>query len=716
MFTVIICSEKFYNQTKRNYSHVVEAVSKSDDCAFCIWDTDKALFEDALPDLESLLVGRSKWRAVVVHDSITFGIDAIDKRNPFDYVGAEKVLQAFNEKEILETLSDFEAFKKANKPVKQEDWDELDKKIAESESCIKAYRERKKSNYNAAVSKPLTRLGVWLYGIEGKYEPNISEEMPKELYDDAVAIDRKYYSALEEKKILASDIEQYHTLKYKYEILKDNFHMGAMVSKKPESILIISERVKARRDDAFYSPQGEYEELEYSNFCDDNLYSRKMRFIFFDIGMENHKKDPSDYLSFVSAMLVYATNELPELAVRAERVYKCNTVINKKKAVDFYSHYLSKLYKTRKILMRAMRARIDEMKKKDVTPEEALAAFEADSEIKVEIQSATKKEDLMSEYSKLGLAKDCPIEEYHYWYNQVQEITKRFIRYLREPRRALKKTVSGDFREQNTIENDRINNLNEYQLEDIQYRIDEEEEKMIKTTTESIFNTKKYNDMLDEADQEVRKAISQRMTRNKTLIAGLIACGTYFIGFLPLLFSTLNGVFSLSVSLMITGITVGLFALLGIVFLFVLRKRLIDRFKHFNYVMSGILSNIENGLAAFSRYLNHACNVMRGFSVFKKLEDKEDHRLNVIKKHINDIDVRINETEIMFTGDLDSIFVTDEEVKPYDYDFTIARDYTYEIPYYAEDTDVEFIVKGNVALSPVNYIESIKLTREELYD
>lgn len=715
MFTVIICSADFIHDTKSNYSHIIDAISKSEDCALCVWNTQAETFEQALPDLPKIISGKPQWRAIVVQDAITFGMDYINKRNPFDVVGSTRVIQDYDENRIFNIWEELEALETAGEKIDESLWAKLDELVAASRCSILEHRNTKRLKYDAAVRNPLTKLGVWLSGISDKH-PDKYEQVNPSFYDESTEINREYYRELLNNGVLVSEIEQYHILKSKYDILTSNFKTGSMLIKKPETILVVSERVKELAQEEFYSAPGEFEEIEYSNFCDDNLYVGKMRFLFFDITYENDRKSTKDYLAYLSSILTFAKHELPDNIVRSERVYKGETKINDERIVHFYTKYLSKLDKTRRVLLTSMKKRLGDYEKQDVSMEEAIETFEAEVTVPVVIQKEFNRNELMAKYKGIGLAKDCPGDEYHYWYNQVRDIMKKFIRFLREPRRALKKSVKTDFRLKNAIVSERAINLNEFQVEDIQYKLIEEEQKMIETTTVALFKTKEYTDKLEKADKEVRRGISQRMTRKKTVLVGVIAAVAYLFGFLPLIFSSVNDAKSLTFSAIVTGIAIALFLVAGFVFILVMRKRLVNLFKHFNYVMSGILSEIDNGLNSFSRYLSHACNVMREFSILNWLNKKEDVKLNIIKKHINDIEAKIKETEEMFAGDYSYRLGRYADEEPYAYDFTVACDYAYDIPYEESDITMEFISKDNYVVSPLVYIDSITVTREELYD
>jgi hypothetical protein len=206
------------------------------------------------------------------------------------------------------------------------------------------------------------------------------------------------------------------------------------------------------------------------------------------------------------------------------------------------------------------------------------------------------------------------------------------------------------------------------------------------------------------------------MTRRKPLCTAAIALGAFLFGFTPLLLDHIKSPKTVLTALLLTGISVGLLAAIGVIFLLVVRKRLINRFIHFNKVMGGILQDIENGLQAFSRYLGHACNVMREFSVCNYRSRTIDMKRNILKKHISDIQRKIDGINDLFADCADLRRLGNDDIRPYNFDFSQPVDYVYDIPYEDTNSEVEFIRKDNRVLVPIDYVKSITLTREELYD
>ena len=256
-------------------------------------------------------------------------------------------------------------------------------------------------------------------------------------------------------------------------------------------------------------------------------------------------------------------------------------------------------------------------------------------------------------------------------------------------------------------------------------KLEEEEQKMVETSTSAIYNTKKFNDEIEEASKVVTKGIAQRMTRKKTVVCGLIAIAAYFIGFLPLIFSNTNTAKSFSFSSLITIITIAIFAAGGVIYLFSLRKKLINRFKHFNYVMSGICDRIRKSLDEFSEYLSHACMVMREKSALDVADTKETEdavNVRVLKYNLSKLKAQIEENYKLLNDfsdeDVEKLLAPGEKdrITAFDYDYTRRQDFEYFIFENAESKEIEYMLKGHSVEIPMLCVEKVTLKREEFYD
>ncbi len=680
MFTVIMCDEHIIKDCYHKYHIYFKPFFDNDNFAFCAWNTKADTLDEAVPKLKEVIQHKKEWRAIVVNDSSTWGFDGVNKRNPFDFVDSKKKSYQF---------SSFEQ--------------------------IKAFRTDENDLFYKALSNPLTKLSIWLCGTPVNTPPVLCYESIKDEIADADSSE-SYYKLLEESELNSSEVEADWSRELKYHKLSENFELRGELFNPPKSVITITERAKNVETELAELAWTNHTEFDYSQFYADNLYPEKLRYLIFDVSYIKGRRNENLYFNFLSSIMLLAAYECPNGVLRSNRVYKLDMQIDAECVRDLCNKYNSKLWSTL--------AKIDDisnnLKEKENQPIDKYTAeecFESNVTVPIEVVTKESRDNLKAKFNRIGLSKDCPIDEYDYWDDQFHTINKYFIRFLREPRRAVKTATKEDFRKINQIEDERALRLNEYQKEDVMYVLEEEERNMVATSTTQLFNTAQYNKKMKEADKEIRRGIAQRMTKKKTIFVGLSAVLAYLVGFLPLMFSNLNTVKSFLFSLAVSGIVLGIFLVIGFIYLFVLRHKLVNRFKHFNYVMSGILREIENGVDAFSRYLSHACNVMREFSVFNYSENSFRKKQHILSNHKRIISEKIREVNELFSTYIDSDEIRLEyDAEPYDFDFTVIKDYEYDLPYSDVRKEIDYLQEGNKTVIPVDYVETFTLTREELYD
>lgn len=682
MFTVIICDEHIIKDCCKKYHMYLKPFFKDGDFAFCQWNSSADSLSEAVPELENLIRHKKEWRAFIVNDSSTWGFDAVNKRNPFNYV---------------DSLND-------------------DYKLGTYEK-IKAYRADKASKINAAINNPLTKLSIWLCGTHLNTEPQVCYADERDIIDfpESEAV---YYKTIDKMGLRPAEVEIDWCRAMKYDALRNNFELDGELFNPPQSIVAISERTKNADSELAELAWKTHTEFEYSQFYADNLYPEKLRYLIYDVSYIKKRRNESAYFNFLTAILLIATQETPSSILRSNRVYKLDMQIDAERVKKLCNDYNSKLVATL--------YRIDELSKKiknqsvqPVDSETAQKTFESKVTVPIPIVNLDTRDNLEAKYKGIGLSTDCPQDEYSYWNEQYHDINKYFIRFLREPRRVVKKAVAphGAFKSLNKIEDERALQLDEFQKEDVMCILTEEEQNMVKTKTAQLFDTAEYTSKMKDADKVIRRGIGQRMTRKTTVLVGVIAALAYLIGFLPFVFSNTNTSESFLVALEVTGIALAIFLLIGFIYLFVLRKKLINRFKHFNYVMSGILKEIEQGVEKASEYLSHAANVMREFSVLNWTESSHKNKNYILMNHKRIITEKISEVSELFAPymDIDDVRL-DYDADSYSYDFTVMANYEYEMPYTDTEHEIDFLQTDNKVNVPVDYIDTVKLTREEFYE
>lgn len=680
MFTVIICDKHIIKDCYHKYHIYLKPFFDKDVFAFCEWNSEANTLETALPDLKSLIQQKKEWRAIIVNDSYTWGFDAVNKQNPFDFVDAK--------------VKDFKFY---------------------SFEQINVFREEENKLFDKAMENPLTRLSVWLCGASIKTQPELCYESEKDIID-STDDSELYYETLEKLGLSSSEVEEDWSKNLKFKKLSEKFELRGELFNPPQSVIAICERAMNVDTEIAEQKWIHHTEFEYSQFYNDNLYPEKLRYLIYDVSYIKRRKNENQYFNFLTTIMMLASFDCPNGILRSNRVYRLEMHIDSDCVKRLCNNYNSKLYATLSRIEDISKS-LKEKEKQPIDKYTAEDCFESTVTIPIEVVTRESRDNLRAKYDEVGLSKDCPGDEYEYWDNQYHRIGKYFIRFLKEPRRAVKTATKEDFRALNKIEDERALRLNEYQKEDVLCILEEEERNMVTTSTTQLFNTAQYNEKIREADKRIKRGIGQRMTKKKTLFVGLTAAVAYLFGFLPLMFSNFNTGGSFLFSLLLTGIMLGVLLVIGFVTLIILRLKQVKRFKQFNCVMSGILREIENGVDGFSRYLSSACNVMREFSVLNFSESSYKKKQHILSNHKRVINEKIKEVNELFATyiDFDDMRLS-YDIEPYGFDFTIMKDYEYDIPYVEIRKEIEYLQQGNKVVIPVDYVESVILTREELYD
>lgn len=742
MFTVIIAEKEILDLFSDSdiFLHPLMSGKK---VAFCEWNKEGNTLEEMLPGIYDAIEFQTEWRAVIVYS------DGMNSINPFDFVGysephgSEGSFAPDDWDHIAERRhARFDAYKKASlNPLTK-----LTNALCSVPSFTSAISDRDTFTRILSGELPLyeymlalqyktvdlTNIANRFQRFDSRFFENytsvenaealiecvrrgdvkgtLSLVSPDKIVDfiklvgdnDPIHSDPNFIDLTVENTYIA---ELYDTC------LKDNLIKDVF----PREIICVAPRTLSMNDYRYSTSwRPGTDARHYSDFPRWNLYPESTKYFVMDMAEEDNRQYPFDRVRMLCFILVLANNPLPKGTIASGQLYRADIDFNTETLEQLCAAYIAKLRVTG-MHLKDVSDDLEQEASKTIADQVARKAFESDAKIDVSGAYGDKKE-LYAKYDRIGMSFDCPGNERAYWGMQYDEIEKKFVRYLREPRRALKSAVNDQFRRSNRIEDDRVSLLSENQLEDIRFKLYEEEEKMVSTDTVRIYDTAGFKKELDEADRTLMRAISKRMTKKKTVIVALIAIAAYLFGFLPMLFSSSNKLSSFLFSLVFIGIALGVYTLVGFVFLIVKRHKLRNVFKHFNYVMSGICARIEEGMARFSEYLSHACNVMREFSVLDRGDSPIEVKQRIVRYHKQNINDRIKAANELFSKYINFGKIDISDAKPYEYDFTVLKEYRYEMPGTTSKKTIEFMQKGNHVTVPIEYVESVSAEREELYD
>ena len=641
----------------QEYGAFLRPFMKPNNVSFCAWNTGGQTLDEAVPDLITAVARNQDWRAIIVCNE-----QGLKQRNPFNIVSYHA-------------------------PEKDED---------DLQGYLARCRADKFRAFDEAVKQPLTRLVTFLCD-----RPTVSGGK-----NNAGAEDPEFEEYLAEAN-------------YKEELRKSILAEQESHFTFPREVICVAKRTCEAREPRLHSSWVPHVELEYSKFYDWNLYFDKMRYLVFDILPRTHQDYQFDYVRFLYLLLILANHEIANDCLHPNRVYEVQCENNEQALRRLIVTYDEKLRMTDENLEREITA-LKMRQKARLSDSDAASIFCSNVTVPVTIDSNFERSDLFADFKKYGLSTDCPADEFGEWQNDYQSSRKALHRFLKQPRRSLKKAAE-QLRELSYVDKDMVPQLNQFQVEDVAEYVADAELKMASLETSDFYDISRYHEDLARADAAVQDKINTRMTKVGTIILGAVSIACFAIGYLPLIFNNVGNAKTTSLAFIFLGCAVGLLAVVAMVCLLFMRKSLTDRIQNYNGVMGGITNDVDTSLLEFSKYLGYAGNVMRGTSVLQYYHnhiDPEVTQVQVRKKHQVDIKQLRAELADTFGQYLtDRSMVNPEDIQGYRYNYDRQVDYPYPVPYSDKDlTSIEYMQSGSQIQIPVDFVRRISTRLEELYD
>ena len=655
MFTVVL-TEQEHLDSIGEYKTFLKPFLDNSNIAFCRWLPEGDSLVEAVPELYNTVSRHERWRLILVCDE-----EGLSKTNPFDLVDHKD-------------------------PVRGEDMEEAD--------YLALRRQARIESYTKAARKPMTRLMTWLC-----QPPLVTRGMNNAQDLDAEFAEYLAQTAAKEDLRAA--------------IIGDSVPEVTL----PAEVICLARRCCDREERDLQTSWSIRQSSQYSRFYDYNLYFDKMRYLVFDILPKNHRNYTIDYIRFLYAVMLLAQNETPMGALAPNRVYTLDCRNDEAALSRVLGAYDAKLAATQEHLEFQQRelARREHPRLSD---QDVQTIFCTGASVAVTAPAEFDEGTLYVSGRELGLSTDCPTDEESYWDKGYRESKRAFVKFLKLPRRALKKATT-ELRRLNGADLDHAINLNEFQLEDVADYVAEEELHMVNTRTNSFFDTERYEKQMEAQNKRIRTITDKRMTRKRTILLGVAALVLYALSFVPVMITNFYEDSGLGLILDVAYVGVGILALIAFLTLLCLRWPLKKSYSDYNGIMKGIVNDVDHSMTLYSKYLSHACNVMRGHSVLNfraEHESPDEMKMRVYKKHCFDLLRKREELREIF-GSFMSANGPTEPAEGYQYDFTRPVDYPYPLPYSADQRKrVEFLQKGNTVEVSVDFVQCMRIRREDLYD
>ena len=540
MFTVIIAEQEILDMFEE-FRMFLNPLLNNKDVAFCTWNRNADTLEKMLPDIYDKVTFRKEWRAVIVNNNNT------DTLNPFDFTGYADDIKPGNESDwdaiARRRQARFDCYKKAldnpltkltsalcGTPVFNSVIE--DKKIYQGilSGNLKLYEYMLDCQLKALN---LTEKAAWA----DKYQRNnltrfVDDDDIDTLVDNIqngrtkdivnmISADRiiNFISLIGNADPFYSDPEYTECMvenTKKAEMFDDVIQNFTFKDKKPSEVICVSPRTFDCSQHNDNSGWNEEDESNYSNFCEYNLYNDKLKFILFDLLSSDNKQYLFERIRMMCFLLILAGNSLPHGVAAPRRVYRAEFEFDSKAIENTCTEYISKLKATSMLIKEQFNSAKDEIEE-HLDRHTFTQLFESDVAISVDA-SEYSRSDLFAKGSYVGLSSDCPKNEKAEWDDEYRAVSKRFAKYLKEPRRAVRAAVNNDFRRNSRIDDDRALRMTASQTEDIEERLSSEEQAMVELSTTRLFRNTEYKKEIEEAGRAITDSVSQRMSKVKTML------------------------------------------------------------------------------------------------------------------------------------------------------------------------------------------------------
>lgn len=665
MYTVVIMT----NETaaaSQEYRRIFFADHENrEEIGFCIWRPDGRTVETALPDLYRLIAGKKTWRAIILlseqdRDEERF---PADDKNPFDFL----------ENRDLDAT-------KVNIP-----------------------------------KNPLIYLTQLLGGVpepEMEYE-YVTEEVTAAVWGDNVS---------EEDKIaLTKRVRRYEPKREKYRQAMQQYAQlinaprYRFVENRPEEVLLLSTR-RMKQDVTFNEIENAWHlerETSSSEFTHRNLYPAICRFMVFNTCDEMHSLYPASLFRYWTIVLLLATNRISPSNLQAYKLYRVDVELNHHTLSVEFSRFYERLM--------AMMEQMDSEEKNIVPMAEEVIKKAPKISKRVEVVfNEDGSRDLFVDTKELGYVSDNP-DEHSLWKYGFEKASVALHKLYRSPLRSLD-IAAHDARSLSAFDAQDVTVLNRYQRSDLEVELEDTYMDALEARSEIGMNLKKHQDEREVINQQIHHRIRERLTGASLGKGMAIGLGAFALGLLPYvvmsgIVSGVNLVWALIILLAALGVG-GLFAFAE---LLIQRKEMQDAIGDHNRLMDGILTEFRDAAASYGDYLSSVSTYQRGKSYL-------DHEARLRSgKYDSNVQRRVHRKTIRRFAQVAEKWITAlgaaldkaySSANKYSFDISVnpKENEAYSMKGYTLPKQVPLNRTGDLLESPVDFVDSLILVREELFD
>jgi len=584
----------------------------------CQWDESGDNIKDAVPDLYRSIKGHPEWRAIILINPEQNKILPFSSNNPFDFHcnrNKELLIQK-NEAPLVRLTHMLAGFPPLGVKGYETGYVYYDVKTGMYKECM----------YNG---KPLFQSVVEKYVDDDrkKYEEKCMQKGKTVLKDEVEKHVAEYRNKFEEKflkkdgsdiKLKLVEVPYSPGEKAEYKKLTERY---AFNENRPTEVLLLSTREVIVADDnetireTVRRAWQFHDEEESSDFW--KIYPNTCRFICYDLINPEHTLYQRELWRFFLLALTLAVNEIPSPALQAYHLYNADLNINAEDLRDVLDGHIENLLSVQAIIHERMQRvpKLTRDKKKEPVPTQDISVkFEDVDEGSVRADS-----------DKLGLASDCPVPETNFWREYIQSTKQTIDNILSAPQEIVAaKALETRYVADTFSGTEHV--LDRFQKEHIQKRISDLEPQVINASVYGMLNADAYMAEMTDAGATVRKSLGLRLTKRNVLLISLISLLVYLCGFLPYMVNSarISGA-AFGASFGLTVIALSLLAAGGLLVLWFLRRRLVEKLKTYNKTVRAIFDRVNRGAQVYAGYFSSVCTYMYAKSLLSGVTIKRDN-------------------------------------------------------------------------------------------
>ncbi len=583
MHNVIIVSEKSAIMLQE-YKTLFVPFENDGTISFCSWNESGRDLDSALPDLREIIKNKSEWRALVV--VAPFNKEELKRQNPFDYEDDDEHLNGFRESEypavrLSHMLLGFPAIGVKN--------------FEESISYIDKDSGERVTRYVKDVSEEEAK------DLANIYQNDITKTFEEIAYSDSE------YTAHKELTDKYSGFEE-----------------------RPQEVLLTTLRYlgEDHAKSIIFSAWEDKLESQSSMFWKRNNYSSGTRFLCYEVSKTDYMSQQREMFEFWSCILCLALNRIKPSTLQAYRLYDMSIDWDYDELGNSINRHLNQL--------NAIDGAIDErLNRTQVNYDEKKSNLVFNQDVQIILESDNLNQLLMDEF-RLNLASDYPQSEKEVWLRDINAKKKEIDSFLKAPKRAISRAIV-QLRDKLNTYKFLDKELSLYQIEDLKDYMNNLKREMITMNVESVVERKKIEREIALNSKKVERAMDERLSVKKILLAFSLTTIAILIGYFPnMLFSYRENAVVFTQSIIEFLVTELIIISVGIVSLFYLKNRLKEKIDAYNNGIRDVISKMKKGVKTYQDYLSALSNYMKAkayIDVDQKREETKTGLMHLLYLH-----------------------------------------------------------------------------------